>query len=64
MTRTPVDDLIDAALARQRAALAADLDDLANEDREADADPHWVAGLRHAPPRVRAGRSRPSEATP
>lgn len=58
MTRTPVDDPIDAALARQRAALAADLDGLAN-DREADADPHWVAGLRHASELelVRGGRS-------
>lgn len=61
-SRDPLDDLIDAALARQRAALAADLDGMAN-DREADADPHWVAGLRHAAARVRDGRSRPSEAT-
>jgi hypothetical protein len=54
MTRDPIDDLIDAALARQRARIAADL--RAEADRRDGADRRFVAGLRAASELVRGGR--------
>lgn len=55
-SRDPIDDLIDAALARQRAAIAADLRAEADRRDDDGADRRFVAGLRHAAARVRDGR--------
>lgn len=61
--RTPVDDLIDAALARQRAALA---DQLHARLTDTPGDDTLATGIRIglvvAEQLVRDGRSRPSEA--
>lgn len=52
----PIDDLIDAALARQRARIAADLRAEADRRDDDGADRRFVAGLRAASELVRGGR--------
>jgi len=60
---TPTADIVDIALHRQRVQLARQVRAEADAHDRAGADPHFVAGLRHAAALVRDGRSRPSEAS-
>lgn len=57
---SPLDDLIDAALARQRARIAADLDAWADDPNVwgvSDQTQAFRAGVRKAAARVRGGRT-------